>query len=599
MDEDFKQGFVDSIIAFRGFGPDEEITKILLDTVNEDIPDEIFIAKVYTEINVYDTVGANMSNDLIQFNMPYGEVDRRRTSRTPLTTFTASLNNTVQNLYGVPDWKTAQTDEEKKRNEAIYAGLDIAAGLKGANNPVDSENYYNYLNTKLDMIYEDTGLLGVVLRPPQGEGGSIYVTEDLDEYFRNNAPVALGEGFYPLEGKNYRKYPGFAKPTILTRAAMSFNEELGVWEPVDGEYLKAVESYGSNGKFNTELDIGDTFSVAIGTKTPDGSSVGEVKTISRDELLLLEDEVAEDPTKEIIFTGGTKDSAQAALDGWIDYNTNLASAPEYQIFGGITPDYAIYKQPNIADAFKDGDPTASQMKDALLPEQIYAGSIPEEQFYGAADHISGQGPGLNNTQKISWISLAPQEIKAVQTDLMQAGYLTVEDFFLEQGAWQDKTASAMFSAMVDANLNMVDVYTQMNVEKERYFKKPPLTPKVYQTPSPGFIKDQIDAALKSAGVTRKLTDAELIAFSDFYIQADKDYETANAEYQKNLDLAERLFPGSPTEITIPSTASQELAAFAEQKFAPQIQAQQRGIQERNDLSYLFSSIDQFDRMIGG
>ena len=302
MDKEFKQGFVDSIIAFRGFGPDEVITKILLDLVSEDIPDQVFIAKVYTEINVYDTVGANMSNDLIQFNVSYGEVDRRRTSRTPLTTFTASLNNTVQNLYGVSDWRTAQTDEEKKRNEDIYAGLDIAAGLKGADNPVDSENYYNYLNTKLDMIYEDTGLLGVVLRPPQGEGGTIYVTEDLDEYFRNNAPVALGEGFYPLEGKNYRKYPGFAKPTILTRAAMSYNEELGVWEPVDGEYLKAVESYGSNGKFNTELDIGDTFSVAIGTKTPDGSSVGEVKTISRDELLLLEDEVAEDPTKEIIFS---------------------------------------------------------------------------------------------------------------------------------------------------------------------------------------------------------------------------------------------------------------------------------------------------------
>jgi hypothetical protein len=238
------------------------------------------------------------------------------------------------------------------------------------------------------------------------------------------------------------------------------------------------------------------------------------------------------------------------------------------------------------------------MKDALLPEQIYAGSIPEEQFYGAADHISGQGPGLNNTQKISWISLAPQEIKAVQTDLMQAGYLGVEEFFLEQGAWQDETSGAMYSAMVDANLNMIDVYTQLNAEKERYFKKPPLTPKVYQTPSPGFIKDQIDAALKSSGVTRKLTDAELVAFSDFYIQADKDYDTATAEYQKNLDLAEKLFPGAPTEISIPSTAGQELAAFAEQKFEPELAAQQRGIQEKNDLSFLFSSLDQFDNMIG-
>ena len=50
---------------------------------------------------------------------------------------------------------------------------------------------------------------------------------------------------------------------------------------------------------------------------------------------------------------------------------------------------------------------------------------------------------------------------------------------------------------------------------------------------------------------------------------------------------------------IPSTPGEELAAFAEQAFEPQEAAQQRGIQERNDLSYLFSSIDQFDRMIGG
>tara|TARA_R100000781_G_scaffold106002_1_gene69916 strand:+ start:478 stop:633 length:156 start_codon:yes stop_codon:yes gene_type:complete len=50
---------------------------------------------------------------------------------------------------------------------------------------------------------------------------------------------------------------------------------------------------------------------------------------------------------------------------------------------------------------------------------------------------------------------------------------------------------------------------------------------------------------------------------------------------------------------IPSTPGEELTTFAEQKFEPELQAQQRGIQERNDLSYLFSSIDQFDRMIGG
>ena len=599
MDKDFKLSFVNNIIQVRNFALDDEITEILLDLVDEDITDQVFIAKVYTELNVYDTVGANMSNDLIDFGMPYGMTERRRTTRTPLNTFNIALNATTQNLYGLNDWKIGQTEDDQKRNVDIYRGLDIAAGIQGPEGPDNAKSYYEYLNGKLDKIVTDTGLLGVIVRPPRGDGGTIYVTEDLDEYFRNNAPVDISQGFYPIEGKSYRKYPGFAKPTILTRPAMQLDEDTNTWNQVKGEYIESVESFSAEGRFNTELDIGDTFNVAVGTKTSDGASVGEVQSLSRDELLLLEEQVAEDPTKEIIFTGGSKGEAQAALDGWVDYNTNLSTAPEYDIFGGITPDYAIYKQPDLADAFKDGEPTASQMKDALLPEQIYAGSIPEEQFYGGADHISGQGPGLNNTQKISWISLAPQEIKAIQTDLMQAGYLGVEEYFLEQGAWQDKTSGAMYSAMVDANLNMIDVYSQLNAEKERYFKKPPLTPKVYQTPSPGYVKDQIDAALRSAGVTRKLTDAELVAFSEFYIQADKDYDTANSEYQKNLDLANRLFPGAPTEISIPSTASEELAAYAERQFEPQLQAQQKGIQERNDMSYLFSSIDQFDRMIGG
>jgi hypothetical protein len=598
MDKDFKQGFVDSIIALRGFALDEEITKILQDLVSQEIPDQVFIAKVYTELNVHDTVGANMSNDLISFQEPYGQVDRRRSSRTPLNTFNKALNNSVSQLYGVSDWKTAQTDEDKKRNQDIYAGLDIAAGIKGPEGSENAKNYYDYLNTKLEKIVEETGTLGVIVRPPRGEGGQIYVTEDLNEWFINNPPRDMTEGFYPTEGKDYRKYPGFAKPTILTKPVMTFNDESGYYEHT-GDYLYGVETFNDSGKFNTALDTGDTFQVAVGVNRPDGTSTGEVQTLSYDELELLKSEVEDDPSKTIINVSGDKEEINAQLKQWIDFNTQKANAPEYDIFGGISPDYAIYKQPVLADAFKDGDPTAGQMKDAMLPQQVYAGNIPEGQFYGGADHISGQGPGLNSTQKISWISLAPQEIKAVQVDLMQAGYITAEDFFLEQGAWQGKTQEGMYSAMVDANLNMIDIYSQLNSEKERYFKKPPLAPKVYATPSPGFIKGEIDSALKAAGVTRKLTDAELIAFSDFYIQADKDYETATSEYSKNLDLANRLFPGAPDSISIPGTPSEELAAFAEQKFEPELAAQQRGIQERNDLSYLFSSLDQFDNMIGG
>lgn len=592
MTEEFKQSLVDSIIQQRGFAPDEQITKDLLALVSES-NDQLFIAKVYNELSMYDKVQAQMSTDKINFeNLGMAAMGQRAANPT-LATFNRALDNSVE----TPTWRTGTTPAEQKLAKDIYRGLDVAAGVKGPEGSEAASNYYDYLNTKLDQIIEDTGLLGVVIRPPRGEGGTIYVSEDLNEWFINNPPRAMLEGFYPTEGKSYRKYPGFAKPTILTKPAMTLDDESGYYEHT-GDYLYAAQSFNADGKFNTELDIGDTFQVAVGTVTPDGSSIGEVQTLSYDELQLLEAEVAQDPTKQIVHTSGNKDEADQVLKDWLDINQNFASAPEYDIFGGITPDYAIYKQPDLADAFKDGDPSAAQMKDAMLPEQVYAGSIPEEQFYGGTDHISGQGAGLNNTQKISWISLAPQEIKAVQTDLLQAGYLDPESYFLEQGAWQEKTSGAMYSAMVDANLNMTDVYSQLNAEKERYFKKPPLTPTVYQTPSPGFIKDQIDAALRSAGVTRKLTDAELVAFSDFYIQADKDYETANSEYQKNLDLAERLFPGQ-TEIQIPSTAREELEAYAERAFEPELQAQQRGIQERNDLSYLFSSIDQFDRMIGG
>ena len=594
MTEEQKQDLIDNIIAQQGFGPDDKITQDLLALVNE-TNDQLFIAKIYNEIALYDQVQGKIQSDFIPFsssfpiqeqNVPGGQ--RGKITINPSITILNSAMNTV-----IPEWRS-----DEKIVKDFYRGMDVATGIKGPEGSENAKAYYDYLNTKLNEYVEDTGLLGVVIRPPRGEGGIIYISEDLDDWFRNNTPMNMVEGFYPAEGKSYRKYPGFAKPSVITKPVMTFNEESGYWEPT-GDYLEGATSFNSDGKFNTALDTGDTFTIAIGTKTPDGSSVGEVQTVSYDELQFIEQEIAENPSQEVINVSNNKDEAQAQLDMWLDYNSLTSAAPEYQIFGGITPDYAIYKQPDLADAFKDSDPTVQQMKDAMLPEQVYAGNIPEELFYGGFDHISGQGPGLNNSQKISWISLAPQEIKAIQVDLMQAGYLDVESFFLEQGAWQDKTTVAMASAMTDANLNMTDVYSQLSAEKERYFTKPPLLPKVYSSPSPEFVKNQIDAALKAAGVTRKLTDAELLAFSDYYIQADKDYETANAEYQKNLDLAERLFPGSPKEIMIPSTPGEELTSFVEQQFEPQLQAQQRGIQERNDLSYLFSSIDQFDRMIGG
>jgi hypothetical protein len=598
MDQEFKQGFIDNIIALRGFPPDEAITKILQDLVKEEISDEIFFAKVYTELTVYDTVGLTMSDDLIQFNAQFEGTERRRDINTPRNTFNYALNNYLKSSGVQEDpWGIARTDEARERNDIIYKGLDIAAGIKGPSMEGEAKNWSEYLNTRLEEIVDETGLLGVVLRPPKGEGGVIYISEDLTEYMENNGTINLNKGFYPEAGKKYRKYPGFSAPTVLTSPVMTYNEEKDTWE-FTGNYLNGTVAFGENGKFLTENDVRDTFTIAIGTINSDGTTtVSDIKVVSEGELAFQEQELS--LNQEIIYLEDDKDLQKQQIDVWQSANGLTSNGLEYDVFGDITPDYAIYKRPDLADAFKDQDPTVGQMQDAMLPKQIYAGEIPTEQFYGGFDHISGQGIGPNGTQKISWISLAPQEIKAIQVDLMQAGYLSAEDFFLEQGAWQDKTSMAMYSAMTDANLSFTDISTQLTVEKERYFTKPPLQPKVYSQPSPQYIKSEIDAALKSAGVTRKLSDAELVAFSDYYLQADKDYETANAEYQKNLDLAERLFPGAPSAITIPTTPRQELESYVEQKFEPELAAQARGKKEKNDLSYLFSSLDQFDQMIGG
>jgi hypothetical protein len=360
MTEEFKQSLVDSIIQQRGFTPDDRITQDLLALVSES-NDQLFIAKVYNELALYDKVQAQMSDDKINFENLGRAAMGQGAANPTLSTFNRALDNSVD----TPSWRTGTTPAEQELAKDIYRGLDVAAGIKGPEGSEAASNYYDYLNTKLDQVIEDTGFLGVVIRPPRGEGGTIYVTEDLNEWFINNPPMAMLEGFYPSEGKSYRKYPGFAKPTILTKPAMTKNDETGYYEHT-GDYLYAAESFNADGKFNTEQDIGDTFNVAVGSVKPDGTSIGDVQTLSYDELQLLEAEVALDPTKQIVHTSGNKDEAEQQLKAWLEINNLNAQAPEYDIFGGITPDYAIYKQPDLADAFIDGDPTAAEMKDYYL-----------------------------------------------------------------------------------------------------------------------------------------------------------------------------------------------------------------------------------------
>ena len=90
----------------------------------------------------------------------------------------------------------------------------------------------------------------------------------------------------------------------------------------------------------------------------------------------------------------------------------------------------------------------------------------------------------------------------------------------------------------------------------------------------------------------------MLAFAVYYSEADRNYDKASAEYNKNLDLAERMFPSSQ-EITMPTTPGQALQSYVDQQFEPEIEAREQALKERNDLSYLFSTIDTMSRLASG
>ena len=591
MDKEYKQKLVDNIILSRGFQKDEAIYKDLQSFVSEDIADETFIAKVYAELEIFDqqtrmTTDPTMEDWLETLGA--AAMRQPRANKT-LATFNKSLNATTNEL--LPDLASWRSTDFSKD---IYKGLDIAAGVKGGK---DQQKYYEWLKDKLDILQEQTGLLGVIVRPPRGEGSTIYVTEELDEYIRANS--IIDDTFYPGGGfEKFRGYPGFSEPTILYKPVMAPGEDdPEMWEH-DGGYLDYVTSYNKEtGKVNTEDDVADSYSVALFTKLADGSVEVETQDLSRDQRIALEEEIENNPNKSIQPLGTNETSNKMIIEEYTAILEGSNQFSNFNVFGDISADYAIFKRPDLASTFDEGM-TAADAMDAMRPEEILAKDIPENYFYGGTDHISGQGSSFNGTQKISWISLAPQEIKAIQVDLMQAGYLSPEQFFIEQGAWQDYTAAGMADAMGDANRNFTDIDSQIQSEKTRYFDKPPLTPKVYVNPSPEAIKAQVDSALKASGVTRKLSDAEMLAFADYYSEADRNYDKASAEYNKNLDLAERMFPSSQ-EITMPTTPGQALQSYVDQQFEPEIEAREQALKERNDLSYLFSTIDTMSRLASG
>tara|TARA_R100000781_G_scaffold87029_2_gene53548 strand:- start:219 stop:1997 length:1779 start_codon:yes stop_codon:yes gene_type:complete len=592
MTEEQKQEIVDQVVIQKGLNEDTVEYQNLQSIVTEDITGSTFFAKVYAIIEVIDLVHTYepTRQDWLE--------NIGRAAQGAMGTYTPA-NRNLSAFYNAVSSVNENWQEDEVLAQNVYQGLDVAEGLKGGKDP---ENYYKWLNDVLAETIDQTGILGVVVQPARGEGGKIYMSEELDEWLRNNPPslYATGGSFYGTENP-YRKYPGTKQnaPKVITRPTMTAHEEIDEkWEHT-GAFNETIAKYNEEGAFLTKEQTGDGGSIAVLTKLADGSIEVSVKEVSQDEYENVEQEVYLNPNKQIIdLTESDELNEDIIENAKMEFGSGGIGMAPYDVFGDITPDYTIFKRPDLATVFDEGM-TSNEAIESARPTEMVAGNIPEELFYGNLDHVSGTGPSFNDTQKISWISLAPQEMKAVQVDLMQAGLLSPESFFLEQGSWGTNTENAMYTAMVGANRMFTDVGTYIQQEKEDYFNKPPITPRVYINPSPETIKTQVDSALKSIGITRKLTDAEMVAFADYYSQADRDYETATAEYTKNLDLAKRLFPGAPDEVTLPTTPGQSLSSYMEEEFEPQLAAQARAKQEKNDLSYLFSSLDQFDRMIEG
>lgn len=596
MDKKFKEQFIQNIINERAIDPNSDFGKILQSLVNEQVSDDVFVAKVVNELSLYDNKYL-FNNEQITFGGQKG------TTRQVIINSVNKAAGTVEgrtpiSFYGaqITFSDVLNTLPEGVRKD-VLKGLDISAGILTPDNAAQSEAYYKYLQGKVDEFTNETDLLAVLVRPPGGKGATLHASTDLDKWIKENGGP-LQSSFY--EGKSfrnrYRKFPGLGQPTVLYRPLMSKDEDSDMYE-FTGEYFDYVEKVDAgNGNLLIANEQSEFQKIAVFTQDETGTKV-EKKTLSANEMEAFEAEARENPFIDYMDLSGDDEIDNQAINERQMLFETTGPIGELSAFGGITPDYTIYQRPDLAEYMKDGLLPSDVTQ--LEPRGISAGEIDPQFFYGGFDHISGVGETFNGTNKISWISLSPVEKKSIQTDLLQAGYLSPDAFFLEAGDWGANTSNAMQSAMADANLQFQDIGTFLGEEKERYRNKPPLQQSYYVEPSPQFVKSQIDAALKAAGVKRKLSEAEMMALSEYYIQSDLNQEQADAEYKRNLDMAQRMFPEAPTRIQAPATAGQLLQERVKNIFEPELTGLAQEEKERNDLSYLFSSLNTFENMIGG
>ena len=566
MTEEYKQALVDSIKAQRQLDDSSEFAKELNGLVKEGISDALFIAKVNTALAIYDQSINKESETGLGIN------------RTTKNVMTNALNEAIASveLEGTPagyapgQYTAWLVNTPLDIRSDILEGLDVSAGIKAAE---ESQEYFDYLVNKLDDWYDATGQIGALVKPGGGKGVVLFSSGEYDRYKKNyDNPEDTMQIFRETDpGRTKVPKQGFrAEPTVLYEPIMSGDP--GKYE-FSGEYNNRVKDISDN-TYKTVKEAG-------GAITKINNETGEVEklTVTDSEFVALsEGQLDGGYTLIQSQEAAIVEQAKAAIIG---QSQDVAS---YGLFGGITPGYTVYKNPDLAAVFEEGK--------ELTPGDLAAETITltEEQAakqYGGQDHIQ---IGYN---------MLPQERLAVQTDLLQAGYLTYDEWFFEQGSWGSASQRAMLEAMTNANYELADIGTHLTEEKARLYKRPPLLPKVFVEPSPTQIKAEIDGALSAIGVDRELSEAEMVAFADFYTEASKDYETAVANFNKNYDLAQRMFPGADKNLTVPEAPQASLQEYADSVLGAEVRATEQATKERNDLSYLFGTLDSMSRLASG
>ena len=450
----------------------------------------------------------------------------------------------------------------------ILMGFDMSAGVEAGGE--DSEAYFEFLKVKLDEWYDTTGQIGAIVKPGGGKGYVLFSSEDYDRYKKNyDAPSVSVQQFRETDpGRTKVPKVGFrAEPTVLYEPIMS--GEPGKYE-FSGEYNSYVQDRDDKGTPLTVKEAG-----GLVTKINNATGETEQLTVSESELVALTEQQL-DGGYTVIQSQDSAivNQAKEAILGQTDYQVG-------GLFGGITPGYTVYKNPDLASVFEEGKELTPG---DLAAETITLSAEDAASRYGGQDHIQ---IGFN---------MLPQERVQVQTDLLQAGYLSYDDWFFEQGTWGGNSQAAMLSAMTASNYELTDIGTHLAEEKQRLYKRPPLLPQVYTEPSPTQIKAEVDGALNAIGINRELSEAEMVAFADFYTQSSRDYQTAVADYNKNYDLAQRMFPGADKTLVVPETPDAKLSEYADAVLGAEVQATQQATKERNDLSYLFSTVDAMSRL---